>query len=188
MRKEALLFGGIAVLGLLAGGVAHAGTQAFTATASGSDVDLPIDLDSDSCFTAPNGARVCTDCSGHDTFAGQRSPGGRFTGQNVSEYDPVSGTGCNIIGVGPYRSRLARSPAAMRRAAHLSRSAAPRCNAMIRPVTCCSPPCPVRTFASTYRAGRHSTLRSKTLKPSPAEPVRTRALQARLRPAVMDRH
>jgi len=79
----------------------HAGTQAFTATASGSDVDLPIDLDSDSCFTAPNGARVCTDYSGHDTFAGQRSPGGRFTGQNVTEYDPVSGTGCNIIGVGP---------------------------------------------------------------------------------------
>src|SRR5579863_2403831 len=92
------LFGGIAVLTLLAGGVAHAGTQKVTSTSSGITVNIPIDVDSDSCFAAPNGAIVCTDYSAYFNFSGKESPGGGFTGQSVFEFDVVSGTSCNIGG------------------------------------------------------------------------------------------
>jgi hypothetical protein len=92
------LFGGIAVLTLLAGGVAHAGTQKVTSTSSGTTVNIPIDVDSDSCFAAPSGAMVCTDYSANFNFSGKESPGGGFTGQSVFEFDFVSGTSCNIGG------------------------------------------------------------------------------------------
>src|SRR5262245_58892432 len=82
----------------LASGRAEAKTKHFKCSVSGSGVDIPIDLDSDSCFAAPNGATVCTDYSGNSSFAGKCSPGERFTGQNITEYDPVPGTGCNILG------------------------------------------------------------------------------------------
>jgi hypothetical protein len=90
---------GIAALMLVAvGGVAHAGTKKVTSTSSGTTVNIPIDVDSDSCFAAPSGAMVCTDYSAYFTFSGKESPGGGFTGQSVFEFDPVSGTSCNIGG------------------------------------------------------------------------------------------
>jgi hypothetical protein len=92
------LFAGIVVLMFVAGGVAHAGTQKFTSTSSGTTVDIPIDPDSDSCFAAPSGAVVCTDYSAYFNFSQKRSPGGNFTSQSVFEFDPVSGTSCNIGG------------------------------------------------------------------------------------------
>jgi hypothetical protein len=99
MRKGAIrLFGGFAALVLLAGGVAHAGTQKFTSSFSGTAISIPIDVDSDSCNKAPNGATVCTDSSVYFNLAGKSSPGGRFTSQSIVEYDPVSGPGCNILG------------------------------------------------------------------------------------------
>jgi hypothetical protein len=100
MRKGAFrLFGGIAILMLLAGGAAHAGTKTFKCTSSGSSVNVEGDLDADSCFTAANGATVCTDNSSSATFSGSCSPGGAFTGQNLVEYDFVPGTSsCNILG------------------------------------------------------------------------------------------
>jgi hypothetical protein len=79
-------------------GVAHPETVKFKATNSGTGINVPIDLDSDSCFRAANNATVCTDLSLYDNFAGMKSPGGSFTGQNVVEVEPVSGTGCNIFG------------------------------------------------------------------------------------------
>src|SRR5438094_374611 len=100
-KKTIRFFGGVAVLTLLVGGVAHAGTKKVTSTVSGSGASIPIDVDSDSCFVIPNGATVCTDYSASSTLTGQSSPGGRFTGQNLFEYDPVSGSGCSIVGVGP---------------------------------------------------------------------------------------
>jgi hypothetical protein len=99
MRKGALrLFGGFAMLMLLAGGVAHAETTNFKESYSGTNVNVPVDQDSDSCFTGTNGSTVCTDTSLYNDFAGRKSPGGGFTGQNVVELDPVSGTSCNILG------------------------------------------------------------------------------------------
>lgn len=92
------LIAGIVVLMFVAAGVAHAGTKTFKCSASGSGVTAPGDLDGDSCFTAVNGATVCTDTSASSNFSGDCSPGGGFTGQNLVEYDLVSGTGCNILG------------------------------------------------------------------------------------------
>jgi hypothetical protein len=99
MNRNMLAVGLALGLGLaLASSRAEAGTKKFKCSASGSFVDIPIDLDSDSCFPATNGALVCTDHSGNANFSGQCSPGGGFTGQNIVEYDPVSGTSCNILG------------------------------------------------------------------------------------------
>ncbi len=92
------LFAWLVALMFVASGAARAGTKVENCTASGSGVSLPVDLDSDSCFTASNGATVCTDSSGYDNFSGECSPGGRFTGQGLVEVDPVSGSGCNIAG------------------------------------------------------------------------------------------
>jgi hypothetical protein len=89
---------GITALMFVAAGVARAGTKKFKATTSGTGLSVPIDLDSDSCFTAANGATVCTDTSQYDVFAGTKSPGGGFAGQNVVEVDGVPGSGCNILG------------------------------------------------------------------------------------------
>jgi hypothetical protein len=79
-------------------GVAYAHTTSFTCHASGTAVSVPVDIDSDSCFTAENGATVCTDTSGYGNFGFKCSPGGRGTGTNVFEFKPVSGSGCNILG------------------------------------------------------------------------------------------
>ena len=77
---------------------AHAETKAFKCSARGTVVDLPIDPDNDSCFTAANGATVCTDSSGQADLSGSCSPGGATTTKNVVEVDPVPGSGCNIGG------------------------------------------------------------------------------------------
>ena len=100
MQKGAFrLFGGLAMLMLLAGGTAHAGTKTFKCSSSGSSVNVEGDLDADSCFTAANGATVCTDDSSSSNFSGSCSPGGAVTGQNLVEYDFVPGTSnCNILG------------------------------------------------------------------------------------------
>src|SRR5207249_4867776 len=83
-----------------ASGTANAGTKAFKCSTSGSFADIPIDLDSDSCFPAANGATVCTDYSSYNNYSFFCSPGGRSTGQNILEYDPLPGSGCNIVGIG----------------------------------------------------------------------------------------
>lgn len=91
----------IVVLMFVAGGVAQAGTKTFKGSYSGTGVDVPVDIDSDSCFTAQNGATVCTDTSAYDNFGGMISPGGSFTGQVVEEFKFATGpnTGsCNIFG------------------------------------------------------------------------------------------
>src|SRR5438128_2582570 len=41
---------------------------------SGTSVDVPVDIDSDTCGTASNDAIVCTDTSGYSNFAGKISP------------------------------------------------------------------------------------------------------------------
>src|SRR5205807_1395925 len=76
----------------------RAGTKVEKCNASGSDVDAPVDMDSDSCFTVPNGATVCTDTSSSGIFFGSCTSSGGYTGQLLVELDPVSGTGCNIGG------------------------------------------------------------------------------------------
>jgi hypothetical protein len=89
------------ILGLalaVASSTANAGTKTFKCSGSGTVVDLPIDPDGDSCFTAANGVTVCTDASGQTDLSGSCSPGGAFTTKNVVEVDPVPGSGCNIGG------------------------------------------------------------------------------------------
>jgi hypothetical protein len=113
-KRVVRLLTGLVVLMLAAGGVAHAKTQEFTSSLSGTVVDVPVDFDSDSCFTASNGGTICTDTSGYSNFAGKRSAvdssardsaaegdssGGDFTAQEVIEFDFVPGTtSCNIGG------------------------------------------------------------------------------------------
>jgi hypothetical protein len=100
MRKGAFrFFGGIAVLTLLAGGVAHARTQKFTSSTSGTIVDIPLDPDADSCTTSGT-LTVCTDFSAYFTSSakGTGGIGGESTSQAVEEYDAVSGSGCTIMG------------------------------------------------------------------------------------------
>jgi hypothetical protein len=88
----------IVALMLVASGGALAGTKVENCTGSGSAVSIPVDMDSDSCFTASTGATVCTDSSGYANLSGECSPGGRFTAQGLVEWDPVPGSGCNIAG------------------------------------------------------------------------------------------
>ena len=92
------LFGWVVALMLVASGAARAGTKVENCTGSGSAVSIPVDMDSDSCFTASTGATVCTDSSGYGNLSGECSPGGRFTAQGLVEWDPVPGSGCNIAG------------------------------------------------------------------------------------------
>ena len=95
----ALIFGagGLANAGGESHSSNHSQTQSFTASSSGTAVDIPLDLDGDSCTTTGT-VTICTDTSGYANFAGTSSVGGDFTGQNVVEYDFVSGSGCNILG------------------------------------------------------------------------------------------
>jgi hypothetical protein len=102
------------VLMFVASGVAHTRTQKFTGSQSGTAVDVQVDADSDSCFTASNGATVCTDTSNYVNLAGKKSlvdssetdssgegdsAGGGFTAQEIAEFDLVPGTtSCNIGG------------------------------------------------------------------------------------------
>jgi hypothetical protein len=83
---------------LVPSGAARAGTKVENCTASENAVSIPVDMDSDSCFTVSNGATVCTDSSGYANSSGECSPGGRFTDQGLVEWDPVPGSGCNIAG------------------------------------------------------------------------------------------
>jgi hypothetical protein len=76
MRKgDFSLLGGLAVLMLLVGGGAYAGTKTFKCSDNGSSVNLPGDLDADSCFKAVNGATVCTDTLASVDSSGDCSPG-----------------------------------------------------------------------------------------------------------------
>ena len=100
------LFTSLLVSMFVAGGIAHARTQKFTGSLSGTAANVPTDLVNDSCFTASNGATFCTDTSGYNNFAGKRSPAdssprgsseedsanGGFTGQTLTEFDAVPGT------------------------------------------------------------------------------------------------
>jgi hypothetical protein len=89
------------VIGLalaLGSGRAEAETKHVKCTTTGTFVDIPIDLDSDSCFAAANGATVCTDYSTYSNYSTICAPGGRMTGQDIGEYVPVAGSGCNIGG------------------------------------------------------------------------------------------
>jgi hypothetical protein len=92
------LFTSIAVLMLVTSKVADAGTIKYKGSYSGSGVDVPVDLDSNSCFTAANGATVCTDTSTYVNLTGSNFPGGGITAQDISEFAPVPGTSCNIEG------------------------------------------------------------------------------------------
>jgi hypothetical protein len=99
MRKGAFrLFGGLAMLMLLAGGAAYAGTQKFTSSFSGTTANIPLDPDSDSCTTS-GAVTVCTDFSVYFNSA-SKTTGiiGDGTAQGVEEYDPVPGSGCNLFG------------------------------------------------------------------------------------------
>jgi hypothetical protein len=81
-----------------AGGVAHAETKTVKGYLSGTNVAVPLDLDSDSCFAAANGATICTDSSAYVNEAGKSSDSGNFTTQGVTEVELLAGTGCNIGG------------------------------------------------------------------------------------------
>jgi hypothetical protein len=92
------VFAGIVVLMFVAGGVARAETKKFRCSFSGTSVDVPVDIDGDSCFTASNGATVCTDTSGYGNSSAKCN-GASVTSQNINEYDFVPGTSsCNILG------------------------------------------------------------------------------------------
>jgi hypothetical protein len=65
----------------------------FHGTLSGSGASVTMDIDNDACGTS----FICTELSSFSSFAGTQTGGieaGAFTGQNVSEADPVPGTGC----------------------------------------------------------------------------------------------
>jgi|GEM_PF-4828560 len=94
------ILAGIVVLMLVAAGVARAGTKNFKGSDSGTSVAIPVELDADSCFTAPNGATVCAVDAVYGNFGGMISPGGSFTEQDAQEFDLVSGTpSCIIAGI-----------------------------------------------------------------------------------------
>jgi hypothetical protein len=92
-----VIFAVVMLLSLASQRVEAAGKSLkFKSTFSGTSVSTALDLDGDSCTGTPP---VCTDLSDLLTFAGKQSGGievGQFTGQGVSEIDPVSGTGCLI--------------------------------------------------------------------------------------------
>ena len=94
------ILAGIVVLMLVAGGVAGATTKDFKGSDSGTAVATPVELDGDSCFTAPNGATVCAVDAVYGNVGGSISPGGTFTEQDVQEFDLVSGMpSCIIPGI-----------------------------------------------------------------------------------------
>jgi hypothetical protein len=99
MNRNTLAVGLLLGLVLIfATGNAKAETKNLKCSSSGTIVDIPSDLDSDSCSTNANGVTVCTDYSTYSDYAGHCSPGGDFTGRNIAEGVPVAGSGCNIFG------------------------------------------------------------------------------------------
>jgi hypothetical protein len=100
-RNALMLSVGIAVLTFVPASISHAAKQSqkFTTTESGTTVNIPLDLDADSCTTT-GGVTVCTDFSVYFTNStkGTGALGGDSTAQAVEEYDPVSGSGCSIFG------------------------------------------------------------------------------------------
>jgi hypothetical protein len=100
-RNALMLLVGIAVFTFVPASTSHAdkNPQKFTISISGTDVDIPLDLDADSCTTSV-GVTVCTDFSAEFTSGGKGTGAlaGDNTGQAVEEFDPVSGSGCTILG------------------------------------------------------------------------------------------
>jgi hypothetical protein len=69
------------------------GTSSFSGTLSGSGASITMDIDNDACGTS----FICTELSSFNTAAGTSTGAiepGPFTGQSVTEADPVPGTGC----------------------------------------------------------------------------------------------
>jgi hypothetical protein len=101
MKARVRVFRGLAgvmVLIFAASGVAHPETKTVKGTLSGTNVAVPLDIDSDSCFAAANGATICTDISAYLNEAGKSSDSGGFTTQGVTEVELVAGTGCIVPG------------------------------------------------------------------------------------------
>jgi hypothetical protein len=100
-RNALTLLVGIAVFTFVPASTSHAdkNSQKFTSSISGTIVNIPLDLDADSCTTS-GGVTVCTDFSSYFTSSakGTGAAGGDSTGQAVEEYDPVSGSGCTFLG------------------------------------------------------------------------------------------
>jgi len=89
---------GVMALIFAASGVVHPATKTITGKLSGTNVAVPLDLDGDSCFTAANGATICTDSSAYSNEAGKSSDSGSFTAQGVEEVRLVPGSGCIVPG------------------------------------------------------------------------------------------
>ena len=100
-RNALTLLVGVVVLTFVPASTSHAAksSQKFNTSFSGTIVNIPLDFDADSCTTS-GGVTVCTDFSSYFTSSakGTGAVGGDSTGQAVEEYDPVSGSGCNIFG------------------------------------------------------------------------------------------
>jgi hypothetical protein len=95
MRSVRTVSIGFALFAFLAATTVEAGAASlsFSGTASGSGASVTMDIDNDACGTS----FICTELSSFNSFAGTQTGGieaGAFTGQNVAEADPVSGTGC----------------------------------------------------------------------------------------------
>jgi hypothetical protein len=99
-RNAFTILVGVAVLTFVPASTSHAAKHSnqFKSSFSGTDVNIPLDLDADSCTTS-GGVTVCTDFSAYFTDSGKATGTiGGFTDQAVEEFDPVSGSGCTILG------------------------------------------------------------------------------------------
>jgi hypothetical protein len=100
-RNALTLLVGVVVLTFVPASTSHAAksSQKFTISSGGTTVNIPLDLDADSCTTS-GGVTFCTDFSVYFTASlkGTGALGGDSTEQAVEEYDPVSGSGCSIFG------------------------------------------------------------------------------------------
>lgn len=95
----------VAAFSFLALRTVEAAPLSFHGTLSGSGASVTMDIDNDACGTS----FICTELSSFSTAAGTSTGGiepGPFTGQSVSEVDPVPGTGASLT---PPISRLAPS-------------------------------------------------------------------------------
>jgi hypothetical protein len=77
---------------------AEAKTFDTKGSASGTSASVPVDISGNSC-TVVNKVEVCTATSGLLTYTGKSSGGplsGPYTGQGISQTEPVAGTGCSF--------------------------------------------------------------------------------------------
>jgi hypothetical protein len=89
----------VAAIGFIVVQKAAAGTFKVTGSFSGTGFTVPIDLDGDgTTCTTVGSVTTCPDDSFSSTYVSQAIGifGGTYTGQNVNESVPVSGTGCFI--------------------------------------------------------------------------------------------